>query len=216
MTGSIQKGSPMPQPNGAAWDGAQLLLGLQAATTWFEQHVGEVNALNVFPVPDGDTGTNMHLTMIAAIKDIAQQSSASSVAKQLERQALRGARGNSGVILSQIIRGFSEGLTGKDTIDAETLANALQQAAERAYKAVMKPTEGTILTVARAVGEGAQAAAQNGADLHGALEAAVTAADQAVAETPNQLKQLRDAGVVDAGGEGLAVILHGLLRWTIC
>jgi len=204
----------MPQPNGVAWDGAQLLLGLQAATTWLEQHVGEVNALNVFPVPDGDTGTNMHLTMIAAIKDIAQQSSASSVAKLVERQALRGARGNSGVILSQIIRGFSEGLTGKDTIDAETLANALQQAAERAYKAVMKPTEGTILTVARAVGEGAQAAVQNGADLHGTLAAAVAAADQAVAETPNQLKQLRDAGVVDAGGEGFAVILHGLLRWA--
>lgn len=199
--------------DGATWDGTQLLAGLQAAATWLEQHVGEVNALNVFPVPDGDTGTNMHLTMTAALKDVAPQASASVVAKQIERQALRGARGNSGVILSQIVRGFSEGVTGKEAIDAQSLAQALRQAADRAYKAVMKPTEGTILTVARVVGEQAVAAADAGSDLDAVLAAAVRGADQAVADTPKQLKQLRDAGVVDAGGQGLAVLLHGLQRW---
>src|ERR687886_323134 len=192
----------------AVWDGTQLLAGLRAATTWLEQHVGEINALNVFPVPDGDTGTNMHLTLTAAIKDVTPQPSASAIAKQVERQALRGARGNSGVILSQIIRGFSDGIAGQETIDASGLAQAFQGAAERAYRAVMKPTEGTILTVARVVGERTLAAVKAGAGLEDALTAAVHAA--AVAETPNQLKQLRDAGVVDAGGKGLAVILHGL------
>jgi uncharacterized protein len=214
MTSPAKKGSAMPRTPAETWDGTQLLEGLQAATAWFEQHVGEVNALNVFPVPDGDTGTNMHLTMSAALKDVAGQPSAGTVAKQIERQALRGARGNSGVILSQIIRGFSEGLTGKDTIDAPTLAYAFQQAAERAYRAVMKPTEGTILTVARVLGDRAATAVDDGADLQGTLDAAVAGADQAVAETPNQLKQLRDAGVVDAGGQGLAVLLHGLQRWA--
>jgi DAK2 domain fusion protein YloV len=204
----------MAYTEGAAWDGAQLLAGLQAAATWLEQHIGEVNALNVFPVPDGDTGTNMHLTMTAAIKDVAPQPSATAVAKQVERQALRGARGNSGVILSQIIRGFSEGMSGRETVDAVGLAQAFKQAAERAYKAVMKPTEGTILTVARVVGEQTVTAVEAGADLRGALEAAVQAADQAVADTPKLLKQLRDAGVVDAGGQGLAVILHGILRYA--
>src|SRR4051812_27755405 len=197
-----------------AWNGAQLLAGLQAASIWLEQHVGEVNALNVFPVPDGDTGTNMHLTMTAALKDVAPQPSASMLARQIERQALRGARGNSGVILSQIIRGFSDGLAGKHEVDASTLSQALQQAAERAYKAVMKPTEGTILTVARVAGEHAASASSSGADLLSTLAAATEGADLAVAETPNQLKQLHDAGVVDAGGQGLAVILHGLQRWA--
>ncbi len=204
----------MAQGNVVAWDGTQFLAGLQAAATWLEQHVGEVNALNVFPVPDGDTGTNMHLTISAALKDVAPQAGAANVAKQVERQALRGARGNSGVILSQIIRGFSEGVAGKDALDAASLALAFQRAAERAYKAVMKPTEGTILTVARVVGERATAAAESGADVVGVLDAAVAGAHEAVADTPNLLKQLRDAGVVDAGGEGLAVILDGWRRWA--
>ncbi len=204
----------MAQGNVVAWDGTQFLSGLQAAATWLEQHVGEINALNVFPVPDGDTGTNMHLTMSAALKDVAPHASAASVAKQVERQALRGARGNSGVILSQIIRGFSEGIAGTETLDAAGLALAFQKAAERAYKAVMKPTEGTILTVARVVGEQAAIAAENGGDVSAVLDAAVIGAKQAVADTPSQLKQLRDAGVVDAGGEGLAVILDGWRRWA--
>jgi dihydroxyacetone kinase-like predicted kinase len=98
-------------------DGPTLLHGLQAATTWFEQHVGEVNALNVFPVPDGDTGTNMHLTITAAVNDVQAHPSAANVAEQVYRKALMGARGNSGVILSQIIRGFAEGVAGKAELD---------------------------------------------------------------------------------------------------
>jgi DAK2 domain fusion protein YloV len=204
----------MNQHNGTVCDGHMLLHGLQAAVQWLDLHVGEVNALNVFPVPDGDTGTNMHLTLSAAVKDVQAQPSAAAVAEQVYRKALMGARGNSGVILSQIIRGFAEGIGGKAELDGSALATALRQAGERAYKAVMKPTEGTILTVARVAGEHALTAAESGADYVGVLEAAVRGADVAVAETPNQLKQLRDAGVVDAGGKGLAIVLEGMLKHT--
>lgn len=199
---------------GSACDGVGLLQGLQAATNWLDQHVGEVNALNVFPVPDGDTGTNMHLTMSAAVGGVEAQHSASAVADQVYRKALMGARGNSGVILSQIIRGFAEGVSGRDELDGQALAAALTRAADRAYKAVMKPTEGTILTVARAAGESATRAADDGASFVGVLEAAVSGADEAVIDTPNLLKQLRDAGVVDAGGRGLAVVLEGFLKFV--
>ena len=204
----------MDQHNTTLCDGHTLLRGLQAAAEWLNQHVGEVNALNVFPVPDGDTGTNMHLTLSAAVKDVQAQSSAAAVAEQVYRKALMGARGNSGVILSQIIRGFAEGIGGKEELDGQGLAQALHQAGERAYKAVMKPTEGTILTVARVAGEHALAEAESGASFEQVLDAAVRGADQAVAETPNQLKQLRDAGVVDAGGKGLAIVLEGMLKQT--
>ncbi len=204
----------MNQHNGVLCDGYMLLHGLQAAAQWLDQHVGEVNALNVFPVPDGDTGTNMHLTLSAAVKDVQAQQSASAVAEQVYRKALMGARGNSGVILSQIIRGFAEGIAGNATLDGQALAVALRQAADRAYKAVMKPTEGTILTVARVAGEQALATAETGANFEDVLAAAVRGAEAAVAETPNQLKQLRDAGVVDAGGKGLAIVLEGFLKHT--
>lgn len=204
----------MSMANVAAWDGTQLAAALQAAATWLEQHVGEVNALNVFPVPDGDTGTNMHLTLSAALKDLNIQENAGLVCAQVQKQALRGARGNSGVILSQILRGFSEGVGGAEAMDGSLLGTAFVKAAERAYKAVMKPTEGTMLTVIRVVGEQAQAAAEAGASLQGVLEAAVEAAHAAVADTPRLLKQLRDAGVVDAGGQGIAVFLDGVLRWS--
>jgi hypothetical protein len=204
----------MNQHNGVLCDGYMLLHGLQAAAQWLDQHVGEVNALNVFPVPDGDTGTNMHLTLSAAVKDVQAQQSASAVAEQVYRKALMGARGNSGVILSQIIRGFAEGIGGNATLDGQALAVALRQAADRAYKAVMKPTEGTILTVARVAGEQALATAETGANFEDVLAAAVRGAEAAVAETPNQLKQLRDAGVVDAGGKGLAIVLEGFLKHT--
>ena len=199
---------------GSACDGVELLHGLEAATSWLDQHVGEVNALNVFPVPDGDTGTNMHLTMSAAISGVEAQHSASAVADQVYRKALMGARGNSGVILSQIIRGFAEGVAGKEALDGPALALALTRAADRAYKAVMKPTEGTILTVARAAGESATRSADTGASFVDVLQAAVSGADEAVIDTPNHLKQLRDAGVVDAGGRGLAVVLEGFLKFV--
>lgn len=204
----------MDQQNGSAWDGVKLLRGLEAATHWLDQHVGEINALNVFPVPDGDTGTNMHLTLNAAVNGVAAQPSATAVADQVYRKALMGARGNSGVILSQIIRGFAEGISGKTELDGPALAAALSRAAERAYKAVMKPTEGTILTVARVAGEKALATAETCQDVQGVLEAAFAGAEEAVAETPNQLKQLRDAGVVDAGGKGLAIVLEGMLKFA--
>ncbi len=197
---------------GMVCDGTLLLRGLEAAAHWLDQHVGEINALNVFPVPDGDTGTNMHLTLSAAVKDVQVQPSAAAVADQVYRKALMGARGNSGVILSQIIRGFAEGIGGKAVLNGAGLADALRRAAERAYKAVMKPTEGTILTVARVAGEAATAAAETGAGYAQVLAAAVEGAERAVADTPNQLKQLRDAGVVDAGGKGLAIVLEGLLK----
>jgi len=199
---------------GSVCDGEELLHGLEAAANWLDQHVGEVNALNVFPVPDGDTGTNMHLTLSAAVSGVEAQRSASAVADQVYRKALMGARGNSGVILSQIIRGFAEGVAGNEELDGKALAVALTRAAERAYKAVMKPTEGTILTVARAAGESASRAAENGASFADVLEAAVGGADEAVIDTPNHLKQLRDAGVVDAGGRGLAVVLEGFLKFV--
>jgi hypothetical protein len=198
----------------ATCDGAHLLAGLQAAAHWLEQHVGEVNALNVFPVPDGDTGTNMHLTLSAAVAGVASDPSAGRVADQVYRKALMGARGNSGVILSQIIRGFAEGVAGKNGLDGPAMGEALRRAAERAYKAVMKPTEGTILTVARVAGEHAEQAAAGGADWVAVLHAAVQGADQAVADTPTLLKQLRDAGVVDAGGKGYHVVLEGFLRYA--
>ena len=197
----------------SACNGTRLLEGLRAAAHWLEQHVGEVNALNVFPVPDGDTGTNMHLTLGAAVAGVASDPSAGHVADQVYRKALMGARGNSGVILSQIIRGFAEGVGGKPTLDGPAMGEALRRAAERAYKAVMKPTEGTILTVARVAGEHAERAANDGADWVAVLEAATSGAAQAVADTPNLLKQLRDAGVVDAGGKGYHVVLEGLLKY---
>lgn len=204
--------TPTPQPS--TCDGAHLLSGLQAAAHWLEQHVGDVNALNVFPVPDGDTGTNMHLTLSAAVTGVASDPSAGHVADQVYRKALMGARGNSGVILSQIIRGFAEGVADKPALDGSAMGEALRRAAERAYKAVMKPTEGTILTVARVAGEHAEQAAASGADWIAVLQAAVQAADQAVADTPSMLKQLRDAGVVDAGGKGYHVVLEGFLRYA--
>jgi DAK2 domain fusion protein YloV len=154
----------------------------------------------------------MHLTLNAAVSGVESDPSATHIADQVYRKALMGARGNSGVILSQIIRGFAEGVAGKTELDGPALGEALRKAAERAYKAVMKPTEGTILTVARVAGEHAEQAAINGADWVAVLEAAVTGAAQAVEDTPNQLKQLRDAGVVDAGGKGLHVVLEGFLK----
>ncbi|GAC1537776.1 MAG: DAK2 domain-containing protein [Herpetosiphon sp.] len=197
-------------------DGIQLLAALRAGSAWLEQHVGDINALNVFPVPDGDTGTNMNLTFTAALMGIGDLTSVAAVCSTIEKQALRAARGNSGVILSQILRGFSDGLADGTVLDGPLLAQAFSRAAERAYKAVMKPTEGTMLTVIRVAGEDAQRAASDGADLEAVVAAAVTGARRAVADTPNLLKQLRDAGVVDAGGEGVAVILEGVLRHLRC
>ncbi|MCH7579862.1 MAG: DAK2 domain-containing protein [Chloroflexi bacterium] len=177
-----------------------------------ERHVGALNAINVFPVPDGDTGTNMHLTLRAAI-DALEQSDAddvSGVTAALARGALMGARGNSGVILSQVLLGLSRGLEGKAEASGSDLASALAEASDAAYAALAEPREGTILTVVRAAAEAtADATTDDPAQL---LSLAVDAAHEAVARTPELLPVLKEAGVVDAGGLGLAIILDGLSR----
>lgn len=172
-----------------------------------------VDDLNVFPVPDGDTGTNMSMTVSAAAKELlgCESDSASEVCKIVASASLRGARGNSGVIMSQLFRGLSKGLDGKKEINSALLAKAFKSAAETAYKAVMKPTEGTILTVAREAAEACVRIAAESAEVDEILEGTVEAAKSALDKTPEMLPVLKQAGVVDAGGMGLLVILKGAL-----
>lgn len=172
-----------------------------------------VDALNIFPVPDGDTGTNMSMTIGAAAKEMAVLGDDCTVEEASSRCAsalLRGARGNSGVILSLIFRGFSKALKGMDTADGKTVANAFRKGVDAAYKAVMKPTEGTILTVVRKAAEAAEKSAESGSETIDVCEAALDAAEEALAKTPEQLPVLKKAGVVDAGGQGLVLILKGM------
>lgn len=179
------------------------------------QERDRVNSLNVFPVPDGDTGTNMSLTLNAALKEVEKVDSdeINRITAALARGSLMGARGNSGVILSQFFRGFAEGLTEvTDSMTGADLARALEKASQTTYRAVMKPVEGTMLTVGREAAAAAAAAAEeNGAVVH-VLEAAIKAAAQAVAESPQFLPVLKEAGVVDAGGQGLLCIFEGFLK----
>jgi len=184
------------------------------ATSWLEKSAPDIDALNVFPVPDGDTGTNMLLTMRSSVEEAANNLPASATAKALARGALMGARGNSGVILSQIWSGLAEGLADKETFNGKELAAALLQASEKAYKGLSNPVEGTILTVIRDAATATQAHVAEGDDsLIMALETAVNAARESVANTPALLPVLKDAGVVDAGGQGLYTILDGALRY---
>lgn len=199
----------------ATWDGTQLLEALRAAAHWLEQHAAAVNALNVFPVPDGDTGTNMALTLSGALKDVQPDRSCAAVAERVKYWAMMRGRGNSGIILSQVLRGIAQGLDGREHMGAPELAAALANASATAYKAVLKPVEGTMLTVMREASEAANAAlAKPHAALLDVLEAAVRGARASVDRTPTLLKTLRDAGVVDSGGEGLFLILEGLLRYA--
>ena len=187
-----------------------------AATSWLEKSAPDIDALNVFPVPDGDCGTNMLLTMRSCIEEAyrAPDRSASAVAQAMAKGALMGARGNSGVILSQIWRGLAMGLANKESFNYSDLANALLQASTMAYKGLSKPVEGTILTVVREAASAAQAQASGGnGDLISIMEATVSAANVSVANTPTLLPVLREAGVVDAGGQGLYTILEGALRY---
>lgn len=203
---------PPPLP---AWEGGHLLQALRAAERWLDQQVSAINALNVFPVPDGDTGTNMHLTLAAAVRNVPESASCAVVAAKVYEEALRGSRGNSGVILSQILRGIAQGLAGQARCGPAELAAALAQGSATAYRASPAPREGTILTVSRATGEAALSAlAAPEATLLSVIEAAVAGARAAVDRTPEQLEVLRNAGVVDAGGEGYFVILEGMLRWA--
>ena len=175
----------------------------------------EVNALNVFPVPDGDTGTNMSLTSKSALKQIESLEgdfTAGDVSAAAARGALMGARGNSGVILSQLLRGFSEGLEGIDEATTSDLAHAFKKASETTYKAVMKPIEGTILTVGRETADFAIRHYKKVEDPITFLEDVIVEANKSLDNTPNQLQVLKEAGVVDAGGKGLVVLLEGGLK----
>ena len=182
---------------------------LVGGCAFLSENKEKVNALNVFPVPDGDTGTNMSLTMTSAVKDLGSKTTIDKMASALSNGALMGARGNSGVILSQLFRGFAEGLKGHEVLTAQVFAAALQRGVDLAYKSVMKPVEGTILTVSKAVAKGAVAAAQENDDMIYLLEKAIAEGEVALANTPNLLPVLKQAGVVDAGGQGYLIILQG-------
>jgi len=196
-------------------DGPLFKRALLGSLSWLTANQEEVNRLNVFPVPDGDTGTNMLLTLQSAVEDIRESDAAevSKIAALAAHGSLMGARGNSGVILSQIFRGFAKHVQGKAALTPSELADALEEAANAAYRAVIKPTEGTILTVAREAGRAAKNAAQQpDTNVNVVIRAACRAAKTATDNTPTQLAILREAGVVDAGGYGLQVILEGFLK----
>ena len=182
-----------------------------AAAGYLEDNKQTLNDLNVFPVPDGDTGTNMSMTLVTAAREVnACEGGVGEIVQALGRGALRGARGNSGVILSQIFRGFSQSVEKHmDVMTAEDLVRALEMGVQSAYKAVMKPKEGTILTVAKAVAHGARRCIDSGGNLDEVLEAAIDSGAQMLKKTPDLLPVLKEAGVVDAGGAGLVMILKG-------
>lgn len=197
-------------------NGQQLRKLAKAGLLWLEHNHQHVNALNVFPVPDGDTGTNMLLTMRSAYKRIeaSEEMHVGKLAGLLSQGALMGARGNSGVILSQIWRGLARGLQEKETFNAADLAHALQLAADTAYNGVMKPVEGTILTVIREGAAEAADAVSKSNDLRFLLERVLERSQQALERTPELLPILKQAGVIDSGGQGLVYILQGMLRYA--
>lgn len=170
-----------------------------------------INELNVFPVPDGDTGTNMTLTIMSAVKEVngITELTMENLAKAISSGSLRGARGNSGVILSQLLRGFTKGIKEHKTLDAVTIARAIDKGVETAYKAVMKPKEGTILTVARGVADKALELADEAQDLQPFFEDILAEGKRVLEKTPDMLPVLKEAGVVDSGGQGLIVVLEG-------
>jgi uncharacterized protein len=196
-----------------ACDGAGLLEAFRAAVANLEAHVDEINSLNVYPVPDGDTGSNMFATVRAALDEAETVSGqpADRIAAAISFGALMGARGNSGVITSQIFRGMAEALDGKRRFNGLDLAHALSEGARMAYAAVAKPVEGTILTVIREAAVAAVAAAEHDDDLEAVLAATVDAAEKSVARTPTLLAILREAGVVDSGGQGVYRLFQGAL-----
>ena len=195
-------------------DGRLFKEALLGSLGWLTLNRDEVDALNVFPVPDGDTGTNMLLTLQSAVEEVRERDDPdlSAMAKRAAHGALMGARGNSGVILSQIFRGFCVGVGSDSAVDGAGLARAFRQAAEVAYRAVIKPTEGTMLTVARDAATGAESAARQRKNVTQVVQAAAEAAAAAVERTPEQLPILKQAGVIDAGGFGLQLILEGFLK----
>ena len=192
--------------------GAQLRDMVIVGAALLEKNKQTIDALNVFPVPDGDTGTNMYMTMQSAVRELQklpENANVSEVADALSMGALRGARGNSGVILSQLFRGFSKALKGADTMDAVHFSDALTKGSEAAYKAVMRPKEGTILTVSRVIAESVATLAKNGANVYRLMDAVLESGEKALLQTPEQLPVLKEAGVVDSGGKGLLTIYRG-------
>jgi uncharacterized protein len=199
------------QIGATALAGAQIQAMFAIASAWLDLNAAALNAINVFPVPDGDTGSNMALTLGAAMADLHEDASAEAALATMAHGALMGARGNSGVILSQILRGLAHGAAGAARLDGPALAQAFRVAAETAERAVTNPIEGTILTTLRDVSRGLDAACRPGVRLAELLQAAVEDAKASVARTPELLPVLREAGVVDAGALGLAMILEGCL-----
>lgn len=193
-------------------DGDQFRALLEAALAWLERHHEIVNSLNVFPVPDGDTGTNMLLTLRSAVQESQEGESVADVARAAAQGALMGARGNSGVIFSQILRGMARSLEGQTNLTGPRFAAALSEGSRIAYKGVNRPVEGTILTVVRESAAAAETAAALNPDLNFILRETVLAADLAVAKTPSLLPVLAQAGKVDSGGKGLFYILEGMYR----
>ena len=197
--------------------GQDLKKAFESAKSYLEKHVDEVNALNVFPVPDGDTGINMYLTMESAVKAVekSDDTSAAAVSATAARGALLGARGNSGVILSQILKGIAKGLEGKRTFSFHDFATALHIASEQAYRVVADPVEGTILTVIREASEAASKTAKRGDSFTRAIGSVVSQVRRTVKRTPELLPVLKEAGVVDAGGKGLYYVFKGM-ETAIC
>ena len=196
-------------------DGRALKPMIRASLSWLRQHQASINALNVFPVPDGDTGTNMALTMKSAWEEVAdtEEAHAGRFMQQLSHGALMGARGNSGVILSQILRGLAYGIDGHSGLTVDLMARALRVAADTAYKGVVKPVEGTILTVIREVADYSETYSagtpRDEISLLALFEGMVSRARTSVERTPSLLPVLKQAGVVDSGGQGLYVIFEG-------
>ncbi|MBQ7707111.1 MAG: DAK2 domain-containing protein [Lachnospiraceae bacterium] len=176
-----------------------------------ERNKEYINELNVFPVPDGDTGSNMSLTIMAAANEVSNLDNPSlkELSKTISSGSLRGARGNSGVILSQLLRGFCKEIKEKEKVDVNVLADGFVRGVETAYKAVMKPKEGTILTVAKAMAERAVELAEQGVNIEEFAEAVIECGDETLEKTPDLLPVLKEAGVVDSGGQGLMEFLKG-------
>ena len=191
--------------------GAMLKEMFLTGAALLEKNRAYIDSLNVFPVPDGDTGTNMSMTMQSAVKEIqnCKGTNVSDIAAAASLGALKGARGNSGVILSQILRGFARALSGKEEMAPENFAAALTTGTEAAYKAVMKPKEGTMLTVARMMAEAVTKEANEGANLYKLIDVMIDEGERALLLTPELLPVLKEAGVVDSGGKGLVTILRG-------
>ena len=195
-------------------DGQYLKTLFYAALVWLRNHQQVINSLNVFPVPDGDTGTNMFLTMQSAYSEISDsdEKNLGKVARMISQGALMGARGNSGVILSQLLRGFARLLDENQTMDADLFVKAMAESRNTAYKGVVRPVEGTILTVAKDSAKAAEVARKESDDLIFIFEKTLKAAEVSLKNTPNLLPILKQAGVVDSGGKGLYVIMEGIYR----